>query len=235
MGCNHSILKETMTGFERNTFEIFCPVLSDYGFRKALAASGSRRVSLVAKLNDDICAYVFVTDGRPGGGSLDIDAWIAPTDFPGDAIDRLGVGIKITVASSFEVDDAFMMAAALKLSRFVPHFVQLGKAVAAELAAPSINTERMAFYKVELDFIARLDAAVRNADPKLATRLESLSEEAASSGKKAYERLEAYLSDLVGNLNSPGKLALPQAFLSVPPQARGSLVAGHYYMRALLK
>jgi len=224
-----------MTAFERNTFQIFYPILSDFGFRKALSASGSRRAALVAKINNAVCAYVFVTDGRPSGASVDVDTWIAPADFPGDSIDKLGVGIKIGIASSFEIDDVFMKAAALKVSRYAPHFERLAETVSDELAAPSMITQRMKFYKLELEFVCQLESYAKKSDPKLAAKLELLSNEAVSSGKNAYERLEIFLSEVVHKLEIEGELLLPQALILIPPQARGGLIAGHYYMKALLK
>src|SRR4051812_27783270 len=99
-----------MTTFERNTLGIFSPIVSTVGFREALAACSGRRVAFMSRLNDLVCAYLFVTDGRPGGANVDVDVWIAPTDFPGDSIEKLGVGIKIGIASSYEIDDAFTEA-----------------------------------------------------------------------------------------------------------------------------
>ena len=69
-----------MATFQSNIFQVFDDLITQHRFIPVKSGAVARFASLIRRETEDVFVYVFVSDGRPGGASLDVNVWIAPPD-----------------------------------------------------------------------------------------------------------------------------------------------------------
>lgn len=219
-----------MAGFADSIFTAFAELRDRHSFIPARAFSSKRFASLFKKLSDEVFLYIFVYDERPSNADLKVTMWIAPPDEPGDGLDNLYVGFKFTIASKFEVDDAFLRSCQQRIQKLLPYTNGLHDLVLSEMQSPSFSTRRYEVYLLErsafgaslqsrraqpaIDSFAELAVAKRISFDALAKSAEAIARQLIEDGDLSCEASNFYRGDA--------------AFL-------GSSLVGHLYLHVLTR
>ncbi|MGD9644842.1 MAG: Imm25 family immunity protein [Pirellulales bacterium] len=220
-----------MTTFADNVYEIFGPLQAQHAFVPARAASGKHFASLIRRVSEDVCAYVFVHDGRASNAHLDVDLWVAPPESPDDSLDRLYVGYKLRIGSEYDVDDAFFHGCEMRIVRLLPITTMLVPLIRDELDSPSIRTKRWTAYRIERRVLSCVLTLASSGDSIAVAALE---EARRTVDKVQLDSLERACRPLADALLEQRLLDVEVlAFFDGRPDSLASAVANHLYISAL--
>jgi hypothetical protein len=146
-----------MGSFATNVYSVMQGLQTRLRFKPAVAYSSKSFAPLAMRLSDLAFAYVFVKDHRHGGGDMTVSVWIAPLAAPDDALDKLNIGFKIRIASEFEVDDAFFLAAESRIERLVPCLYGFDGIISDELRSPSFRSRKFEVYTKAVSVYSRMN------------------------------------------------------------------------------
>lgn len=135
-----------MSNLTSDVRRVFADLVSEDGFELAVPFCHSRFVSMVRHVSEDVCAYLFVQDGRPGGADLTVDLWIAPVYCPDHSIESLVAGYKIQILSSWEIDDSVMKVACNHIKRVLPVCADFVPMIAGKLSDNTYNEVARRFF-----------------------------------------------------------------------------------------
>lgn len=172
-----------MATFSANVYDVLSSLIEEHAFIPCRAVSDKRFASLLRKETDEVYSYVFVRDGRASGVNLDVHFWIAPPESPDDSLDSLGIGYKILVASTFDVDDQFFANAQERIVRLLPAVDPLIAVVVKELKAPVFKTRRWDIYEQEQRLFKRVLDLNRAKDTTAVAAMTSIRRAASKKGK----------------------------------------------------
>ena len=191
--------------FASNIFDAFAELENRHGFVRAYACAGTRFASIVRKEEFDVFTYVFASDGRPNGASLDLNLWVAPPDSPDDSLEKIYVGFKIRIGSEFEIDDAFINNCQARVIAFLPCITAIIPIVKQELTFPSIRSKRWYSYIIERRVLALLLGKAGLGDQNAISLIKS-ARSLVRSNVKSIGRLERILNPFAAELMMKGEL-----------------------------
>lgn len=229
---NHSRRKAQASAFARTVYEALEP-LHTAGFAPAHIWANARFASLIKRLRENVCAYVFVSDGRAASSDLTVSLWVAPPDSPDDALDRLGVGFKIMIGGECAVDDEFFTICCKRLSLLMTGIHGVADAVQSDLESPCVETHRLRVYRMERRIYGALLALCRDGPRSIGESVAAIASRAVQAGSSVDELEEACVPIAV-RLEQSGLLVGDElGFYGGDPRLLGGALFRHIYIDAL--
>ena len=174
-----------MATFQSNIFQVFDDLITQHRFVPVKSGAVARFASLIRRETEDVFVYVFVSDGRPGGATLDVDVWIAPPENADDSLDNLGVGYKIRIGNEYDVDDVFFAQCQCRIVHFLPCIPAIVPLVQLELQHPGFPTKRWTVYQLEQSAFSCLLSRAKAGDSETMAVLDAARRLATGKGSFA--------------------------------------------------
>jgi hypothetical protein len=214
--------------------EAFDGLRTIHGFVRVPAGMSSTLVSFMRRETADVCTYIFIRDERRGSGSVQTHVWIAPIDFPGDGLDRLGVGYKVLIGETWEFDHSFLKLSAQKVESFISVVKGISDVVRDELRRPIFRTKRLEMYLLERELFRWFEQIAERGGALFEAVINS--GKLAAMGKLSFASFEARCVKLAAEMlaRSDVPTTLKGSVIWSRPELVGAALASQLFAKSLL-
>jgi len=224
-----------MASFSQIVFKHLCSTMDSYGFKPSAATSSRGYAAFMARLESDICLYL-LTKWDAINVQCYARFWVAPTAFPDDSLERLGVGLSSLLATASEPNQEFagqvMDGLAKEMSNVTEKIASVRRACTSARANPSKA------FSVLL-YMGRLVLELKEySKSELGSYCQHLFQEAGdvAVGKFKWNRFErdcqTIAKQLLEDCNAPAIVRDP--ILERDADALGFCLARHCYIEAFV-
>lgn len=224
-----------MASFASEVFKQFSALIEKHEFKPAKGLDYDAFASLVRRSSQDICNYIFVRDDRSGRGDLSAQLWVAPIDFPDDGLDKLGVGFKIWLGATRQLEENFLPGLVKRVEILLPATEALAASVIQEFSAPIFPTRKIYTYRLErtaFDFIREFSATTAGSYWKDAFGIAR----SVTLGKGKYSQLEKKCVECAERLfhESTNLTRIDSDYFERNPKFTGSRLSKQIYIETLV-
>lgn len=176
--------------------------------------------------------YAFIKDERKTGNNLDFILYNAPVDFPGEGLDKLGVGVKILLYECYDFHEKETEEVYLKYGHVLKSLgPQMAGATEEELDKPIFKTQRFRILMLEKKFYQQFKESKGEFIERLKSSPSFL--EMMKGNQKQMNEVINRIKPEITELCTAFAKSNPEA-QSFSPEIYGFILAKELYLEALL-